>query len=176
MRRRGTIILVIVLALAALGYLELPGTDHSRQDEGPPTAATPGATVVAEVLRIVDGDTAVVAIDGRQERLRYIGIDTPESVQSGKPVECFGREASRRNAELVSGRMVRLEIGLEPRDRYGRLLAYVWIGDRLVNEEMLRDGYATSLTIPPNDRYAARFNRLQAQAERARKGLWRYCR
>lgn len=166
--------MLTVLALVALGYLELPGDGELDPSGGP--APGPGSTLVAEITRVVDGDTAVVRIDGREERLRYIGIDTPESVHPGQPVECFGPEAARRNAELVESRKVRLEIGTEPRDRYGRLLAYVRVGRLLVNEELLRGGYATTLSIPPNDRYSDRFYRAEETAERSQTGLWASCR
>lgn len=173
-RRRSTVALLIVLALVALGYLELPSGKTPGGSSAGHTPA-PGSKLKAEVVRVVDGDTAVVEFGGREERLRYIGIDTPESVQPGRPVECFGPEASRRNTDLVAGRRVQLEIGAEPRDRYGRLLAYVRIGERMVNEELLRGGYATVLTIPPNDRYADRFDRAEAAAQRSGQGLWTRC-
>jgi micrococcal nuclease len=98
-------------------------------------------------------------------------------VKPGSPVECFGKEASRVNARLVAGRHVRLVRDAEERDRYGRLLAYVYrAGDGLfVNARLVRDGYATPLTIPPNVRFAERFRRLAAEARRAGRGLWRAC-
>lgn len=162
-------------ALVAVCLLILPQTESPDGGRERGTDPVAGASLVAEVVRAVDGDTAIVEIDGSEERLRYIGVDTPESVQPGRPVECFGKEASRANAELVEGRRVRLEIGAEPRDRYGRLLAYVRVGELMVNEELLRRGYATTLTIPPNDRYAARFRRLEQAARRAGIGLWESC-
>lgn len=167
---------MIVLALVALGYLDLPGGQRGGNGgEGYGPTPVAGATMAAQVIRVVDGDTAVVMIAGREERLRYIGIDTPESVKPGTPVECFGKEAARRNEQLTGGREVRLEIGREPRDRYGRLLAYVRLGNLMVNAELVRGGYARSLTIPPNDRYASTFKRLERQAETAGAGLWGRC-
>lgn len=166
-----------MLALVALGYLELPGggSPGGNGSGGAGPTPDPGSTLAAKVIRVVDGDTAVVAIDGREERLRYIGIDTPESVKPGEPVECFGKEAARRNEQLAAGRKVRLEIGAEPRDHYGRLLGYVHLGNLMVNAELIREGYAKALTIPPNDRYAGTFKRLEQQAERAEAGLWGRC-
>jgi micrococcal nuclease len=136
-----------------------------------------GGREVARVVRVVDGDTIAVRLHGRRERVRYIGVDTPESVKPGTPVECFAHAASDANARLVAGRRVRLVLGRERRDRYGRLLAYVYrVSDgRFVNAELVRDGYAHTLTIPPNDRFAARFAALQALARRHRRGLWRAC-
>jgi micrococcal nuclease len=132
---------------------------------------------VARVVRVVDGDTIAVRLHGRRERVRYIGVDTPESVKPGTPVQCFAHAASAANARLVAGREVRLVLDRERRDRYGRLLAYVYrLADgRFVNAELVRAGYAHTLTIPPNDRFASRFAALQAAARRRGRGLWRAC-
>lgn len=120
-----------------------------------------------DVLRVVDGDTFVVEIDGQRERVRYIGIDTPEMNDTREAVMERAREATEVNSELVAGRSVRLEFDVQRRDKYGRLLAYVWVGDTLVNEELVRRGYAELLTIPPNVRYA---ERLAAALRAARAG------
>ena len=107
--------------------------------------------------------------------MRLIGIDTPESVKPGTPVECFAREASAFMKRLVEGRRVRLEHDVEERDRYGRLLAYVYRGELFVNAEMVRRGYASVATFPPNVRHAERLVRLQRQARAAGRGLWGRC-
>ena len=132
---------------------------------------------VARVERVVDGDTIKVLIDGREETVRYIGVDTPETKKPGAPVECFGKRASAENARLVEGERVRLVAGAEPRDRYGRLLAYVRRehDDAFVNERLLRGGFARTLTIAPNDRYAGRFRLAESSARAARAGLWGQC-
>ncbi|HWJ43057.1 MAG TPA: thermonuclease family protein [Solirubrobacterales bacterium] len=127
------------------------------------------------VTRAVDGDTIEVTLDGEIEDVRYIGVDTPETVKPDAPVECFGPQASAFNHRLVEGRRVRLVFGAERRDVYGRLLAYVYLGDRFVNAELVRRGLARTLTIAPNDRYAGRFERLQQAASRAGRGLWGAC-
>lgn len=127
------------------------------------------------VTRVVDGDTVEVQIGGREEDVRYIGVDTPETVKPEEPVQCFGPEASDFNHGLVEQRWVQLVFDEERRDVYGRLLAYVYLGDRFVNAELLRRGLARTLTIPPNDRYAKRFKRLQTGAARAGRGLWGAC-
>jgi micrococcal nuclease len=90
-------------------------------------------------------------------------------------VDCFGPQASAFNHHLVEGRQVRLVFGVERRDVYGRLLAYVHLGDRFVNAILLKRGLARTLTIPPNDRYAGRFKRLEIAASRAGRGLWGAC-
>jgi micrococcal nuclease len=105
----------------------------------------------------------------------YIGVDTPETVKPDTPVQCFGPKAHRFNARIVTHQRVRLIFGEERRDVYGRLLAYVYLGRRFVNAELARRGFARTLTIPPNDRFARRFKRLQTGAARAGKGLWGAC-
>jgi micrococcal nuclease len=137
--------------------------------EGAPASAT------AYVTRVVDGDTIEVRLDGREEDVRYIGVDTPETVKPDTPVQCFGPQASRFNHTLVEQRRVRLVFGVERRDVYGRLLAYVYLGERFVNAELVRRGLARTLTIPPNDRFAARLKRLELAAARAGRGLWGGC-
>ena len=129
------------------------------------------------VTRVVDGDTIHVRIGGDDEAVRYIGVDTPETVKPGTPVQCFGKAASAYNHRLVEGQPVRLRFDAERRDRYGRLLAYVYrVRDgRLVNAALLAGGYAHTLTIPPNDALAPAFARIEESARRGRRGLWRTC-
>jgi micrococcal nuclease len=110
--------------------------------------------------------------------VRYIGVDTPETVDPDEPVGCYGHAASRFNADLVEGERVRLVFDRELRDRYGRLLAYVYrTSDGLfVNAALVRHGYAHTLTIAPNVAHAGEFRRLAATARRAGRGLWSACR
>lgn len=131
----------------------------------------------ARVVRVVDGDTVVVRMHGRDERVRYIGVDTPESVKPGTPVQCFAKAASAANRRLVQGEEVRLVHDAEARDRYGRMLAYVYrSSDGLfVNAELVRRGYAKPLAIRPNVAHAAELRRLAASAQRAGRGLWSRC-
>ncbi|HET7454233.1 MAG TPA: thermonuclease family protein [Solirubrobacterales bacterium] len=157
-----------MLLLAVAVVLARPW-EQVRLGGEPPRSAS------AYVLRAVDGDTIEVRLDGRREDIRYIGVDTPETVKPGTPVQCFGPRAHRFNARLVAQRRVRLVFGVERRDVYGRLLAYVYRGDRFVNAELARRGLARTLTIPPNDRFAGRFKRLQMAAARAGRGLWGAC-
>lgn len=164
----GSLALLVVLVILLVS---------SDGDGGGETAggAEPAAQESVPVVDVVDGDTIEVRIDGEVEDVRYIGVDTPESVAPGQPVECFGREASRENARLVEGETVRLAFDAESRDRYGRLLAYVYVGERFVNAELVRGGYATTLTIPPNDSFAALFDRLEQSAGNDGRGLWSAC-
>jgi micrococcal nuclease len=122
-----------------------------------------------------DGDTIEVLLGDREEAVRYIGVDTPESVKPHSPVECFGEQASEFNRRLVEGEQVRLVLGAERRDRYGRLLAYVYLGTRFVNAALVRRGYARSLTIAPNNARAGLFERLERRAGRLGRGLWGAC-
>jgi micrococcal nuclease len=156
-----------VLVAAALLLLR-PWETLEQPEAGPASAS-------AEVVRVVDGDTVEVRLDGVVEDVRYIGVDTPESVKPGAPVECFGKRAAAFNRQLVEGRRVRLVFGAERRDQYGRLLSYVYLERRFVNAELLRRGYARTLTIPPNDRFAMRFERLELAAGRSGRGLWGSC-
>jgi micrococcal nuclease len=135
----------------------------------------PPQRVWAYVVRAVDGDTIEVQVEGRREDVRYIGVDTPETVKPGTPVQCFGPRAHRFDAALVTHRRVRLEFDAERHDVYGRLLAYVHLGRRFVNAELVRRGLARTLTIPPNDRFARRLKRLEMAAARAGRGLWSAC-
>ena len=129
------------------------------------------------MTRVVDGDTIHVRVEGRRETVRYIGVDTPESVKPGAAVECFAKRASAFNRRLIGGERVRLVLDAEPRDRYGRLLAYVHRArDGLfVNAELVRRGYASAYTVPPNVAHAAELRRLAAAARRNGLGLWSGC-
>lgn len=138
-------------------------------------SAPSGGPVNARVLRVIDGDTIEVGLGGRSEDVRYIGIDTPETVKPGTPVACFGPEASERNHELVEGRTVQLEFDRELRDAYGRLLAYVYADGRFVNAELVRGGYARTLEFPPNTSRAAELGAIEAQAGDAGRGMWGEC-
>jgi micrococcal nuclease len=163
---RGTLGSVVLLAVVALLIL--------RPWEGDDSVAGP-AEARAYVVRAIDGDTIEAKIGGGLEDVRYIGVDTPETVKPDTPVQCFGPRASAFNHRLVEKRRVRLVFGVERRDAYGRLLAYVYLDHRLVNAMLVRRGLARSLTIPPNDRLAPLFRRLELWAARAGRGLWGAC-
>jgi micrococcal nuclease len=150
----------------------------SRSRDGRSDRQT-GATLRGRVIRVVDGDTVKVLLEpGRYETVRYIGVDTPESVKPDTPVQCFAKQASAFNERLVDGRDVRLQIGRERRDRYGRLLAYVYVtGEHpvFVNAALVRGGYARTLEIAPNTDRADFFARLESRARTAGRGLWAAC-
>jgi len=124
------------------------------------------------VLRVVDGDTLLVRLNGRSVRVRYIGIDAPESVRPDSPVESMGPEAAQANKELVDGRRVLLERDVSDTDRHGRLLRYVWVGDMMVNGELVRRGYAQAITYPPDVKYQSWLRQLETEAREQQRGLW----
>ncbi|MBK6661762.1 MAG: thermonuclease family protein [Thermoflexaceae bacterium] len=150
------------------------GTTRAAATSTPAAAATLPACQWADVSRVVDGDTIVVRIAGTEDRVRYIGVDTPETVDPRKPVQAFGPEATALNKSLVQGQRVCLEKDITDRDRYGRLLRYVWLADgRLVNEELLLAGFATVVTYPPDVKYVeSRYLPAQRAAREAGRGLW----
>ncbi len=128
-----------------------------------------------EVVRVVDGDTIVVLLDGKEQTVRYIGIDTPEPYLYESP-ECFSREATLRNKELVQSKLIRLGSDIENVDRYGRLLRYIYVDDIFVNEVLVEEGYATHLKIKPNTVHADAFLQLENTAKKTQRGLWGVCR
>jgi micrococcal nuclease len=127
---------------------------------------------LVRVVRVIDGDTIEIE---NGERVRYIGIDAPETVDPRKSVQCFGIEASKKNREMVEGRLVRLEKDITDRDKYNRLLRYVWIGDMLVNLELVKQGFAYSYSYPPDVKYQDQFLKAQEEARRVGRGLWGAC-
>jgi micrococcal nuclease len=161
--------LVAAVALAAVVvYLVAGSLFGSSGPHGP---------FSARVVRAVDGDTLLVRLaSGSSERVRVIGVDTPEDVAPGRPVQCGSRRAAAYTQHVLAGRRVRLVPGREQHDRYGRLLAYVRRADGLDLEvELLRRGLARTLAIAPNVDRAARYARLEIAARRAGRGLWGAC-
>ena len=141
--------------------------------------ATPLDPSSATVEQVIDGDTIEIRLGGKTESIRLIGIDTPETKHPTKPVQCFGPEASQFMHELLpEGTTVRLERDVEARDRYGRLLLYVYrMPDNLfVNYELAAQGYADTLSIEPNIMHRSDFSRAVAQARTNKLGLWKACR
>ncbi len=160
---------VLALAVAAV----LGGGACSRLQP-----ATPQAPGTATVVRVVDGDTIRVRIQGADEPVRLIGIDTPETHGKGGLRECFGAEATDRlEALLPEGTTVRLVRDVEARDRYDRLLAYVYRAEDglFVNLAMAKEGFATTLTYPPNIAHADEFVAAVGAARLRQRGLWHTC-
>lgn len=131
------------------------------------TAETAGEFVRAE--RVIDGDT--IRLDGGRV-VRYIGIDTPETADPRKSVQCYAKEASAKNRELVEGKMVRLEKDVSETDKYGRLLRYVYLGDIMVNEVLVKEGYAHVSSFPPDNKFQEKFRLAEQKAREESIGLW----
>ncbi len=169
MSRARLILGLVVLAVAAY-------TAAARSPDPAPSASSSSSN--GRVTRVVDGDTIHVMVGGHDENVRYIGVDTPESVKPGTPVQCFAERASAFNKHLVAGEQVRLVRDAEERDRYGRLLAYVYRArDNLfINATLVTGGYAVPLTIPPNVAHEREFRTLATVARRKGRGLWSSCR
>ena len=135
--------------------------------------------VLITILKVVDGDTVDIDLDGHTERVRLIGVNTPETKHPTKPIECFGPEASAYLTTLLpKGTTVRIERDVEARDRYGRMLLYLDLGsnDLFINLDLVARGYGTPMSIEPNTFHRNDFVRAAAQAEAANVGLWKACR
>ena len=128
----------------------------------PPSATTPGTGYVS---RVIDGDTIVLSSG---EHVRYIGMDTPEM----NPEEPFAREATQANRDLVEHKTIRLEKDTSETDRYGRLLRYVYVGDKFINLELVRLGLAEAKSYPPDTRYQLVLDAAEVEAKLAGRGMW----
>lgn len=168
-------IITLALALAVFGAQYL-----IAEYGGVGATSTPAANTIEErrepyVTRVVDGDTLEIMLDGTLQKVRLVGIDTPESVDPRRPVQCFGKEATEHIKTLVEGKSVRLEIDPEGDtvDTYGRLLRYVFIGDESesINARMIRDGYAYAYTKYPFSERVS-YLKIQTEARAAARGLW----
>ncbi|OGM76145.1 hypothetical protein A2188_01645 [Candidatus Woesebacteria bacterium RIFOXYA1_FULL_43_9] len=124
---------------------------------------------IAKVVNVVDGDTFKIESG---ETVRMIGIDTPETVHPSKPVQCYGKEASLKTEELIEGKEIKLEKDISEKDKYNRLLRYVYVGDVFLNEYLVREGYAVSSSYPPDIKYQDKFVEAQKRAREENKGLW----
>jgi micrococcal nuclease len=177
MSTRRLVLLVLAFAAAAGGGAGASGLLDGGSAGEPGGDGSGAGAGVGRVVKVVDGDTIDVQLGATRERVRYIGVDTPETKHPTKPVQCYGQRASDFNARLVADELVRLVRDIERRDRYGRLLAYVYrVRDGLfVNAELARLGYAQPLSIAPDVRYAERFADLARRAREQGRGLWSAC-
>jgi micrococcal nuclease len=137
-----------------------------------PAETSVGGRQKVKVVRVVDGDT--IEIEGGQ-KIRYIGVDTPETVKPNTAVQCFGKEASNKNKELVEGKVIEIEKDISETDKYDRLLRYVFVDDVFVNQYLVGEGYAYSSSYPPDVKYQGVFREAQKKAEEESKGLWGAC-
>ena len=140
--------------------------------------------IPATVTRTVDGDTIIVNADGKNLRVRLIGADTPETVHPKKPVQFYGKEASAFTKKILSNKKIWLEYDVSPLDKYKRHLAYIWleiperideenIRLKMFNARLILDGYAKTMNIKPNTKYAEIFKKFELEAMRSKKGLWK---
>ena len=130
---------------------------------------------IFNVIRVIDGDTFVLDNGTEKgDKVRLIGIDAPETRNSGKrKIGFYGKEAKEYLTNLIADKQIRLQFDVGKRDRYGRLLAYVYLGDLFINAELVKRGYAQVYTVPPNVKYAELFVELEREARKARRGLWK---
>lgn len=142
-----------------------------------PTSVKPTITKISKnlynVTRIVDGDTIVIDYKGKQEKVRLIGVNTPETVKPNSPVEHYGKEASDFTKKMLTNKKVELEFDIGQRDKYNRLLAYIYLDGVMFNKTLVKEGYAQVMTIPPNVKYADEFIKLQKEARENKRGLWK---
>ena len=168
MKRFAIVVAFVVVVAAAVVLRTRTGGTDSR----------PSGPGVAQVRTVADGDTIDVRLDGHTERVRLLGIDTPETVDPRRPVGCFGPEASHETKTMLRpGTWVRLERDVELRDRYGRLLAYVTrLPDEVsVNQHLLANGFADTLRIGPNKAYLGDYAAARNRARAERLGAWGAC-
>lgn len=176
---------VTVLGLVLILFGFFLGAMWSRAAPSPPSSISDTlvtTTILAdnprqlyEVTKVVDGDTIDVELDGKVERLRLIGINTPETVDPRKPVECFGREASEKAKSILTGKKVAVESdpSQDEHDKYGRLLRYVFLEDGTnFNLLMIREGYAYEYTYDLPYKYQTEFKQAQTEASGKKTGLW----
>jgi len=185
--RKNPIVLLAVAVIGAVGFLisrgDLGPISHAGHNSSKPQVAFNGSYNNITVVKVVDGDTLKLA---GGERVRLIGIDTPEmhesqklyrdSRKSGmdvKVIQAMGRRAAAFTRGLVEGKTVKLEFDAESRDKYRRLLAYVYLSDgTFVNAEIIRQGYASPMKYPPNIKHSEEFQRLYREAQDKKIGLW----
>lgn len=173
---------IIILVIAGLAYF-FGGESLFLNNENKSNDSGSQDFVSGVVVRAVDGDTAVIKVDGQERRVRLLGVDTPETVHPNKPVQFYGKEASRFTKDSLNGRRVWLEYDANPQDKYQRHLAYVWLENpKTINEASIREsmfnarlllgGYAKVMIIKPNKRYEAEFRKFENEAKNAKRGLW----
>lgn len=164
-------VLALLTPLLAIGIVTTSCTDEPLQPTGPVEAN-------ASIVYVIDGDTVIATFDGREETVRLIGIDTPETKKQNVPVECYGPEATAHTTSLLpKGTPVRIERDVEARDDFGRLLGYVYRASDgvFVNLDLVATGHATVLSIRPNTTFRDDFVDAARAAERANLGLWGAC-
>lgn len=170
-RQLGVLMMATALVLAAIPTIASSDTDWVPE------------LLPVTIVRVIDGDTVRVLLNGQEHTVRLIGVDTPETVHPRIDEEAFGKEASDFTRQALEGKDAWLELDVGERDRYGRLLAYVWtsppetwsdaeLRSSMHNASLLLAGYAQLMTIPPNVKHVKSFAEFQAEARESRRGLW----
>lgn len=167
MRAKKILFVGVLLLVVGLAYyfVELPTASHIN----------PSQSEVFKVDKVLDGDTLEITRYGRAEKIRMIGIDTPETVDPRKPEQCFGAQASDYTKNLLSGRSIKLEFDplVGERDKYNRLLAYVWLDEKMINDLLVSEGYAHEYTYRSQAyKYQNRFKAAESFARQNQLGLW----
>ena len=171
-----TLLAIPLVLLLACTTATVTVTGDRRAPVSPSSSGASNGNPLATVTRVVDGDTAHVLFRGRDVTVRFIGVDTPETVAPGQPIECYGPEASHFAKQQLTGQRIRLEFDVDRIDPFGRTLAYLWMHDgSLFNETLVRRGFATVATYPPDTRYVQRFEAAQRAAKATARGLWGVC-
>lgn len=165
---------VVAIVLAAASFAGWWFGSHGPGESSNPTSAT-GGRFGALVTETVDGDTVRVRTAQGSDTVRLLGINTPETHHPTKGVECYGPEASAYTQRWLTGQRVELELDVEHRDKYGRLLAFIYLDGHRFNDQLLKLGYARVLVIPPNGVFARTMLEEQLAAKRSGRGLWRAC-
>ena len=161
-------IIIVIFLLDKVGIIKID--DYTEEE-----SSYVNTNEYYEVKRIVDGDTIVIDYNGKQEKVRLIGVDTPESVHPDKDKNNeYGKLASKYTKSKLEGKSVALEFDVQERDKYGRLLAYVYLDGKMFNKTLLEDGYAQVATYPPNVKYVDDFLKIEKKAKEINAGLWGY--
>ena len=192
-KRIGPVKFVLLVIVAAILYfsgldssLIFNNGDSGNVNETPVSNSTnvdASDIVQGIVARVIDGDTAVIRVNGEDRRVRFLGVDTPETVHPTKGVQPYGKEASNLTKESLTGRNVWLEYDKNPTDRYNRHLAYIWLSKptqinnetirhNMYNAILLAGGYAKVMIIKPNNRYEKLFKEIESEAKKSKLGMW----
>ena len=166
--------LAVLLCASACSSLPAPNRASSSLSTQQATSSI-GRRELAAVQRVVDGDTFIALEGTRRFRVRLIGVDTPETVKPGAPIGCFGPEASAYAKRVLTGRQVRLVYDVDRYDRYGRTLAYVFVGKTFFNLDLVQHGYAVVETVPPDVAHVEDFVAAQRVARASHLGHWLKC-
>lgn len=172
--------LILVLAILFIAASIYFSSDNKTEFDNSQNTETANQTELKQdnlykIIRVIDGDTIIVEINSRKEKIRLLGINTPESVDPRRPVECFGIEASDKAKEILAGGNVRLETDstASEKDKYGRLLRYVFLEDGTnFNRMMISEGYAYEYTYDLPYKYQSEFKQAEKEARENKKGLW----